>query len=68
MLYIAKKSGSAPARMPCFCNPDELIEIDIVVDPAKALTSSPTVKNGSMAVLATEKAALFARLTIWNKR
>jgi len=28
-----------------YCNPDELIEIDIAVDPAKALTSSLTVKT-----------------------
>jgi len=43
MLYIGSWDLHLRGRQ-SYCNPDELIEIDIAVDPAKALTSSPMVK------------------------
>jgi len=57
-----KKSVSAPAM--ANCNPDELIEIDIAVDPCEKANLVAYGQNGSMAVLAiAEKVAYSQRLT-----
>lgn len=62
MLYIGEEVGictSPDAK--AFCNPDELIEIDIAVDPCEGTNLCAYGQPGSMAVLAiSEKGGLFA--------
>ncbi len=62
MLYIGEEVGictSPDAKS--FCNPDELIEIDIAVDPCEGTNLCAYGQPGSMAVLAiSEKGGLFA--------
>ena len=62
MLYIGEEVGicTRPDAKD-FCNPDELIEIDIAVDPCEGTNLVAYGQNGSMAVLAiSEKGGLFA--------
>ncbi|MGL5034661.1 MAG: class II fructose-bisphosphatase [Microcystaceae cyanobacterium] len=62
MLYIGEEVGiCTQENAGAFCNPDELIEIDIAVDPCEGTNLVAYGQNGSMAVLAiSEKGGLFA--------
>jgi fructose-1,6-bisphosphatase II / sedoheptulose-1,7-bisphosphatase len=62
MLYIGEEVGicSQPDAKN-FCNPEELVEIDIAVDPCEGTNLCAYGQPGSMAVLAiSEKGGLFA--------
>ena len=62
MLYIGEEVGiCTQPNAADFCNPDELIEIDIAVDPCEGTNLCAYGQPGSMAVLAiSEKGGLFA--------
>lgn len=62
MLYIGEEVGICTREdAKAFCNPDELVEIDIAVDPCEGTNLVAYGQNGSMAVLAiSEKGGLFA--------
>ncbi len=62
MLYIGEEVGICTREdAKEYCNPDELIEIDIAVDPCEGTNLVAYGQNGSMAVLAiSEKGGLFA--------
>ena len=62
MLYIGEEVGICTREdAKQYCNPDELIEIDIAVDPCEGTNLVANGQNGSMAVLAiSEKGGLFA--------
>lgn len=62
MLYIGEEVGICTREdAKDYCNPDELIEIDIAVDPCEGTNLVAYGQNGSMAVLAiSEKGGLFA--------
>ncbi len=62
MLYIGEEVGiCTQPDATSLCNPDELIEIDIAVDPCEGTNLVAYGQNGSMAVLAiSEKGGLFA--------
>ncbi len=62
MLYIGEEVGICTREdAKTYCNPDELIEIDIAVDPCEGTNLVAYGQNGSMAVLAiAEKGGLFA--------
>ena len=62
MLYIGEEVGICTRPdAKSYCNPDELIEIDIAVDPCEGTNLVAKGQNGSMAVLAiSEKGGLFA--------
>ncbi|WP_071188795.1 class II fructose-bisphosphatase [Trichormus sp. NMC-1] len=62
MLYIGEEVGiCTQPDAKNFCNPDELVEIDIAVDPCEGTNLVAYGQNGSMAVLAiSEKGGLFA--------
>ncbi|CAA9583162.1 Fructose-1,6-bisphosphatase, GlpX type / Sedoheptulose-1,7-bisphosphatase [uncultured Synechococcales cyanobacterium] len=62
MLYIGEEVGVCTQEdAHTFCNPDELVEIDIAVDPCEGTNLVAYGQNGSMAVLAiSEKGGLFA--------
>jgi fructose-1,6-bisphosphatase II / sedoheptulose-1,7-bisphosphatase len=62
MLYIGEEVGiCTQPDANNLCNPDELIEIDIAVDPCEGTNLVAYGQNGSMAVLAiSEKGGLFA--------
>ena len=62
MLYIGEEVGiCAREDAKDYCNPDELVEIDIAVDPCEGTNLVAYGQNGSMAVLAiSEKGGLFA--------
>jgi fructose-1,6-bisphosphatase II / sedoheptulose-1,7-bisphosphatase len=70
MLYIGEEVGictQVDAKQ--FCNPDELIEIDIAVDPCEGTNLVAYGQNGSMAVLAiSEKGGLFAAPDFYMKK
>ncbi len=70
MLYIGEEVGictSPDAKN--FCNPDELVEIDIAVDPCEGTNLVAYGQNGSMAVLAiSEKGGLFAAPDFYMKK
>ena len=70
MLYIGEEVGICTrpdAKM--FCNPDELVEIDIAVDPCEGTNLVAYGQNGSMAVLAiSEKGGLFAAPDFYMKK
>ncbi|HIK57309.1 MAG TPA: class II fructose-bisphosphatase [Synechococcales cyanobacterium M55_K2018_004] len=61
MLYIGEEVGiCTQPNAKDFCNPDELIEIDIAVDPCEGTNLCAYGQPGSMAVLAiSEKGGLF---------
>lgn len=62
MLYIGEEVGiCTQPDAKDFCNPDELVEIDIAVDPCEGTNLCAYGQPGSMAVLAiSEKGGLFA--------
>jgi fructose-1,6-bisphosphatase II / sedoheptulose-1,7-bisphosphatase len=70
MLYIGEEVGIC-TRVDAknFCNPDELVEIDIAVDPCEGTNLVAYGQNGSMAVLAiSEKGGLFAAPDFYMKK
>ncbi len=70
MLYIGEEVGiCAREDAKEYCNPDELIEIDIAVDPCEGTNLVAYGQNGSMAVLAiAEKGGLFAAPDFYMKK
>ena len=70
MLYIGEEVGiCTQPDAKSFCNPDELIEIDIAVDPCEGTNLVAYGQNGSMAVLAiAEKGGLFAAPDFYMKK
>jgi len=70
MLYIGEEVGicTRPDAKE-YCNLDELIEIDIAVDPCEGTNLVAYGQNGSMAVLAiSEKGGLFAAPDFYMKK
>nr|WP_199305791.1 class II fructose-bisphosphatase [Pseudanabaena sp. FACHB-2040] len=70
MLYIGEQVGICTQPDAAdFCNPDELMEIDIAVDPCEGTNLVAYGQNGSMAVLAiSEKGGLFAAPDFYMKK
>ncbi|NEO01178.1 MAG: class II fructose-bisphosphatase [Moorea sp. SIO1F2] len=70
MLYIGEEVGICTQENAAdFCNPSELIEIDIAVDPCEGTNLVAYGQNGSMAVLAiSEKGGLFAAPDFYMKK
>ncbi len=70
MLYIGEEVGiCTQPNASDFCNPDELLEIDIAVDPCEGTNLVAYGQNGSMAVLAiSEKGGLFAAPDFYMKK
>jgi len=70
MLYIGEEVGICTREdAKTYCNPDELIEIDIAVDPCEGTNLVAYGQNGSMAVLAiSEKGGLFAAPDFYMKK
>jgi fructose-1,6-bisphosphatase II / sedoheptulose-1,7-bisphosphatase len=70
MLYIGEEVGiCANPNAKDFCNPNELIEIDIAVDPCEGTNLVAYGQPGSMAVLAiSEKGGLFAAPDFYMKK
>ena len=70
MLYIGEEVGICTKEdAKNYCNPDELIEIDIAVDPCEGTNLVAYGQNGSMAVLAiSEKGGLFAAPDFYMKK
>jgi fructose-1,6-bisphosphatase II / sedoheptulose-1,7-bisphosphatase len=70
MLYIGEELGictQPDAKL--YCNPDELVEIDIAVDPCEGTNLVAYGQNGSMAVLAiSEKGGLFKAPDFYMKK
>ncbi len=70
MLYIGEEVGictQPDAKQ--YCNPDELVEIDIAVDPCEGTNLVAYGQPGSMAVLAiSEKGGLFAAPDFYMKK
>jgi fructose-1,6-bisphosphatase II / sedoheptulose-1,7-bisphosphatase len=70
MLYIGEEVGICTREdAHTFCNPDELLEIDIAVDPCEGTNLCAYGQPGSMAVLAiSEKGGLFAAPDFYMKK
>jgi len=70
MLYIGEEVGiCAREDAKDHCNPDELVEIDIAVDPCEGTNLVAYGQPGSMAVLAiSEKGGLFAAPDFYMKK
>ncbi|HAC65035.1 MAG TPA: fructose-bisphosphatase class II [Cyanothece sp. UBA12306] len=70
MLYIGEEVGICTREdAKAFCNPEELVEIDIAVDPCEGTNLVAYGQNGSMAVLAiSEKGGLFAAPDFYMKK
>jgi len=70
MLYIGEEVGiCTQPNAQAYCNPDELIEIDIAVDPCEGTNLVAYGQNGSMAVLAiSEKGGLFRAPDFYMKK
>jgi len=70
MLYIGEEVGiCTQTNASDVCNPDELLEIDIAVDPCEGTNLVAYGQNGSMAVLAiSEKGGLFAAPDFYMKK
>jgi fructose-1,6-bisphosphatase II / sedoheptulose-1,7-bisphosphatase len=70
MLYIGEEVGICTREdAKTVCNPDELVEIDIAVDPCEGTNLVAYGQNGSMAVLAiSEKGGLFAAPDFYMKK
>ncbi len=70
MLYIGEEVGiCTQLDASSYCNPEELIEIDIAVDPCEGTNLVAYGQNGSMAVLAiSEKGGLFAAPDFYMKK
>lgn len=70
MLYIGEEVGiCTQENAELYCNPDELVEIDIAVDPCEGTNLVAYGQNGSMAVLAiSEKGGLFRAPDFYMKK
>jgi fructose-1,6-bisphosphatase II / sedoheptulose-1,7-bisphosphatase len=70
MLYIGEEVGICTREDAAnYCNPDELVEIDIAVDPCEGTNLVAYGQNGSMAVLAiAEKGGLFRAPDFYMKK
>nr|WP_322744407.1 MULTISPECIES: class II fructose-bisphosphatase [unclassified Coleofasciculus] len=70
MLYIGEEVGICTKEdAHNYCNPDELVEIDIAVDPCEGTNLVAYGQPGSMAVLAiSEKGGLFAAPDFYMKK
>ena len=70
MLYIGEEVGICTREdAKNYCNPDELVQIDIAVDPCEGTNLVAYGQNGSMAVLAiSEKGGLFAAPDFYMKK
>lgn len=70
MLYIGEEVGICTREdAHSVCNPDELVEIDIAVDPCEGTNLVAYGQPGSMAVLAiAEKGGLFAAPDFYMKK
>ena len=70
MLYIGEEVGICTREdAHTVCNPDELVEIDIAVDPCEGTNLVAYGQPGSMAVLAiAEKGGLFAAPDFYMKK
>ncbi len=70
MLYIGEEVGiCTQPDAHTYCNPDELVEIDIAVDPCEGTNLVAYGQPGSMAVLAiSEKGGLFAAPDFYMKK
>jgi fructose-1,6-bisphosphatase II / sedoheptulose-1,7-bisphosphatase len=70
MLYIGEEVGICTREdAKNYCNPDELVEIDIAVDPCEGTNLVAYGQPGSMAVLAiSEKGGLFAAPDCYMKK
>ena len=70
MLYIGEEVGICTREdAKTYCNPDELVEIDIAVDPCEGTNLCAYGQPGSMAVLAiSEKGGLFAAPDFYMKK
>jgi fructose-1,6-bisphosphatase II / sedoheptulose-1,7-bisphosphatase len=70
MLYIGEEVGICTRPdAKNFCNPEELLEIDIAVDPCEGTNLCAYGQPGSMAVLAiSEKGGLFAAPDFYMKK
>jgi fructose-1,6-bisphosphatase II / sedoheptulose-1,7-bisphosphatase len=70
MLYIGEEVGICTREdAKDYCNPDELVEIDIAVDPCEGTNLCAYGQPGSMAVLAiAEKGGLFAAPDFYMKK
>lgn len=70
MLYIGEEVGiCTQENAEAYCNPEELIEIDIAVDPCEGTNLVAYGQNGSMAVLAiSEKGGLFQAPDFYMKK
>lgn len=70
MLYIGEEVGVCTREdAKDYCNPDELVEIDIAVDPCEGTNLCAYGQPGSMAVLAiSEKGGLFAAPDFYMKK
>jgi len=70
MLYIGEEVGiCTQENAKAYCNPDELVEIDIAVDPCEGTNLVAYGQPGSMAVLAiSEKGGLFAAPDFYMKK
>lgn len=70
MLYIGEEVGiCTQPDAKNFCNPEELLEIDIAVDPCEGTNLVAYGQNGSMAVLAiSEKGGLLAAPDVYMKK
>ena len=70
MLYIGEEVGICTREDASdYCNPEELIEIDIAVDPCEGTNLVAYGQEGSMAVLAiSEKGGLFAAPDFYMKK
>ena len=70
MLYIGEEVGICTQEdAKQYCNPEELVEIDIAVDPCEGTNLVAYGQNGSMAVLAiSEKGGLFRAPDFYMKK
>jgi fructose-1,6-bisphosphatase II / sedoheptulose-1,7-bisphosphatase len=70
MLYIGEEVGICTREDAAqYCNPEELLEIDIAVDPCEGTNLCAYGQPGSMAVLAiSEKGGLFAAPDFYMKK
>lgn len=70
MLYIGEEVGICTRPdAKNFCDPEQLVEIDIAVDPCEGTNLVAYGQNGSMAVLAiSEKGGLFAAPDFYMKK
>jgi fructose-1,6-bisphosphatase II / sedoheptulose-1,7-bisphosphatase len=70
MLYIGEEVGICTREdAKAYCNPEELVEIDIAVDPCEGTNLCAYGQPGSMSVLAiSEKGGLFAAPDFYMKK